>query len=250
MRARRVVIALPVILTLLIALVIGGLITLQNQRQSQQVGEADAVAQDYLADVETFRSGVVDRISRSKQTDPGALRRIVDKAIARPPKLADAPAYGRQNSSTYAEAAQTQATVLGSFKRLSSTLRRADTALGFIVAARKVLTLRATDYLGFGLITSSSPVRSELIPAFVEARDEFARVPVPKGKEELAAMVLDAAQYVIDQATVLAQRVESRQSFAFSYQEQFQRAADAVSDFGTQVKGDIAEAINAVTADS
>ena len=150
----------------------------------------------------------------------------------------------------YKRQLQTEATVLRPFQRLSATLRKADTALTFIQAARKVLGLRATDYVGYGFITTSTRVRSELIPAFVRARDEFDRARVPKGQEELAAKVHDAAQYVIDQATLLAERIENRQNFSFSYREEFQAVADAVSDYATRIKGDFAEAVAEVTAAS
>jgi hypothetical protein len=246
---RRAVVALPVILTVVIAVVIGTLVIVQDQRQSHQVAEAETVAQDYLSHVAKFRSSVVAKIEASDAADPGAMSKVIDRAIAEPPRLKDAPTYGREHSSSYAEALQTRATVLRPFKRLSATLGRADTALEFISAARKVLRLRATDYVGYGFITSSARVRSELIPAFVRAPDEFDRVPVPKGQEELARTVHEAAQYVIDQAAVLANRIESRQGFSFSYREEFQQAANAISDYGTHVKGDVAEAIADVTAD-
>jgi len=58
---RRVVVALPVILTVVIAVVIGALVVAQDHRQSEHVDEAETVAQDYLADVETFRSTVIAR---------------------------------------------------------------------------------------------------------------------------------------------------------------------------------------------
>lgn len=250
MRTRGLVIALPVILTVLIAVAVGALVLVQNQRQSAQVAEADRVAQAYLAEIASFRSTVVDRVNESDEADPGALGRIVRRAIAKPPRLGSAPAYGREHSTAYAEAVQVRETVLRPYRRLAATLRRADGALEFIEAAREVLELRATDYVGAGLITSSAPVRGSLIPAFVKARDEFARVPVPQGQEELAATVRGAAQYVIDQATVLADRIESRQSFSFTYQEQFQAAADALNDYSTVVKGDVSEAVAAVTAES
>ena len=250
MRTRGLVIALPVILTVLIAVAVGALVLVQDQQQADQVAEADQVAQAYLRDVASFRSTIIDRVNESDEADPGALSRIVRRAIAKPPELGSASAYGREHSTAYAEAEQVRETVLRPYQRLTSTLRRADGALEFIKAARKVLELRATDYVGSTLITSSAPVRSSLIPAFVKARDEFARVPVPKGQEELAAKVRDAAQYVINQATVLADRIESRQSFSFTYQEQFQAAAEALSDYGTVVKGDVSEAVAEVTAES
>ena len=247
---RRAVVALPVLLTIVIAVVIGALVVVQDQRQSRQVSDAETVAQDYLAQVEKFRSSVIAKVDAAGAKDPGALSRVVDRAIAKPPRLPEAPAYGREHSSSYAEALQTEATVLRPFKRLSATLRKADTALDFIVAARHVLELRATDYVGYGFITTSTRVRSELIPAFVRARDEFDRVKVPQGQEDLAKKVHDAAQYVIDQASLLATSIESRQNFSFSYREEFQAAAEAVSDYATKVKGDVAEAVSEVTAPS
>lgn len=246
---RRVVIALPVILTVVIAVLIGALVMVQNQRQSAQVDEADAVAQDYLTRVATFRSAVIAKVEATDASDPAAVSQAIDRAIAEPPRLADAPTYGREHSASYADALQTEATLLRPFQRLSATMREADVALEFIVAARRMLEMRATDYVGYGFITSSTRVRSELIPAFVRARDEFDRVRVPDGQEQLARQVHDAVQYVIDQATLLAERIESRQAFSFSYREEFQVAADAVSDYATTVKGDVAEAIAEVTAE-
>jgi hypothetical protein len=250
MRMRRVVIALPVVLTLLIAVVIGGLIAWQDQRQSDQVRRAETIAQDYLAKVDTFRSAAVKKIAHAGVDDPGELKRVVDRVTAHPPRLRPASGYGEEHSSLYAEAAQTEATVLQPFRRLSATLARADVALDFIRAARHVLELRATDYVGTGYITSSAAVRSSLIPAVVKVRDELDATRVPKGQGRLARQVRDAAQYVIDRATLLADRLDRRQSFSFSYQEEFRAASEAVNGYATRVKGDITEAVNAVAADS
>lgn len=247
---RRVVVALPVILTIVIAIVIGALVLVQHQRQSDQVDQAESVAQDYLAEVEHFRSSVIAKVEAADASDPAAVAEAIDRAIAKPPHLADAPDYGREHSVSYADALQTEPTVLRPFKRLSATMREADVALDFIVAARHVLELRATDYVGYGFITTSARVRTELIPAFVSARDEFDRVRVPKGQQKLAHEVHEAAQYVIDQASLLAERIDTRQNFSFSYREKFQVVADAVSDYATQVKGDVTEAITEVTAES
>lgn len=248
--ARRVLVALPVILTVVIAAVIGALVVAEDQRQSGEVDTAETVALDYLTQVGRFRASVIAKIEAADATDPGRLSTVIDRATAKPPRLADAPAYGREHSSSYAEALQTEATVVRPFKRLSATLREADIALNFIVAARRVLELRASDYVGYGFITTSTRVRSELIPAFARARDEFDRVRVPKGQADLAKQVHDAAQFVVDQASVLADRIESRQNFSFSYGEEFQEAIGAVDDYATQVKGDVAEAIAEVTAES
>jgi hypothetical protein len=247
-RARRAVILLPVLGTVVLAAVIGVLVVVHDQRQSDQVAAADTVAQDYLADVASLRISVVRRINAADQADLGKLQDVVERAVSQPPRLPTAPEYGMEHSKAYAEAVRVQSSFLEPYRRLIRTLDEADASHDFIVAARRVLGLRATDYLGSGLITSSAQVRSSLIPAFVKARDEFDRVTVPKGQAKLAATVRGAMQYVVDQAGVLADRIDAHQNFSFTYHEQFQNALDAVNDYATVVQGDVDEAISAITA--
>lgn len=246
MTARRTVMVLPVLVTLLVGAAVGGLVIVQNQQQSKQVAEAEAIGRDYLSAAAKFRSGVATSIKAVDSTKLNEIRKALDKSIASPPKLPATSSYGRQNSSTYREAIDEQSTLLGPYKRLRSQLKEAKVAETFIAAARKVLELRATDFVGTSVITSSGPVRSRLIPAFTVARDTFDAVPVPKGQTKLAATVHDAVQYVINQASTLADRIDARSNFSFSYAEKFQAAADELNDYATTVEGDVTEAVNTV----
>ncbi|MET0951707.1 MAG: hypothetical protein ABWX57_00365 [Aeromicrobium sp.] len=248
-RGRRLAVFLPVVVTVLLAGVIGALVIVQDQRQADQVARAERIGNDYLIEIEAFRSEIAREVNGVREADPGKLRRVVIKAIEDPPELPGAPAYGRERSKAYAQALAARRTVLKPYQRLSRELRRADIALDFISAARGVLRMRVTELIGTATVTSSAPIRSRVIPAFVEARDTFARVRVPAGQDALAAQVRDAAQYVIDQATTLADRIDGSQGYSFSYATPFQSAAEAVDDYATVVKGDVAEAINAVTED-
>lgn len=249
-RARRLTIFLPVFVTVLLAGVIGGLIIVQAQQQNAQVAEADAAAEDFLSDVGTFEGAIVREISGARTADPGDLRRVLAAAVADPPELGAASAYGAEQSASYVSASETAETLLDPYRRLDRDLEQADIALTFIDAARDALKLRATDYVGSGLIDDSTAIRTRLIPAFSDARDRLAAVPVPEGQDELAATVRDAVQYVIDQATALAVSIESNRAYSFTYSEQFQTAADAVNDYAAVVNGDLTEAVNAVVGSS
>ncbi|MRK01182.1 hypothetical protein GEV27_06570 [Aeromicrobium sp. S22] len=246
-RGRRLTIFLPVLVTLALGVLVGLLVVVQAQRQNAQVVEADDVATQYLADVSTFRSEVGREVRGVRQADPGDLRRVLRKAVADPPELGDAPSYGTERSEVWQEAVATQQALLQPYRRLDRTLRRADVALAYIETARKVLGMRASDYVGTGVLSDSAAVRARLIPAFARARAELDSVRVPQGQQRLAATVRGAVQYVIDQATALADSVEANRGFSFTYAEQFQTAIDAVDDYATVVNGDVAEAINAVT---
>ena len=246
-RERRWAIFLPVIVTVLLAGVVGALIVVQSQQQADRVAEADAVGEAFLSDVGMFEGDVARELSAAQDADAAALRGVLDAAIADPPTLGDVPAEAAEESAAYAMAVQTEQTFLEPYTRLSRELRRAEVAATFVAAAREVLSLRASDYVGFGLLEDSTAVRSRLIPAFVAARDTFAAVRVPREQDDLAAMVRDAAQYVIDQATNLADAIDGNRSFSFTYADEFQAAADAVDDYATTVKGDLTEAVNAVS---
>ena len=245
MKARRAAMVLPVLITLLVGAAVGGLVVVQNQEQSKQVAEAEAIGRDYLSAAGKFRSGVAKSIKDADSTKLEKVERALEKATAEPPKLPPTSSYGRQNSSTYREAIDVQSTLLGPYEKLGRQLKEAQVAETFIAAARTVLETRATDFVGANVITDSVLVRSRLIPAFIAARDTFDAVPVPNGQDELAATIRDAAQYVINQATMLADRIDANTSFSFSYAEEFQAAADDLNDYATTVEGDVTEAVNA-----
>lgn len=249
-RARRAFIVLPVVVTLIIALSVGVLAVLQNQRRADQVAKAEAVGQDYFSNVASFRLRTTRKIHAVASADAAKLERVVKAAVATPPRLPAVSGYGRTHSRTYRRAEQAASSLLTPYRHLRATLARAETSEIFIAAARKVVALRATDYVGFGPISSSARVRGSLIPEFSKARDAFVAVKVPAGQERLAATVHRAAQYVIDQASVLAARIDARQSFEFSYDKEFQAATEALDDYATKVQGDVEEAIQIATNDS
>ncbi|MET0446848.1 MAG: hypothetical protein ABW004_00525, partial [Aeromicrobium sp.] len=193
-RARRLTIFLPVFVTLMLAGFVGGLIVVQHQQQNAQIAEADRAAQAFLSDAGTFEAAVVREISGARTAAPGALRRVLKAAIADPPELGDAPSYGAEQSVSYASARETEETLMDPYRRLDGELEQADIALTFIDASRDALALRATDYVGTGTLDDSTAIRAKLIPAFTQARDRLATVPVPEGQEVLAATVRDAVQ--------------------------------------------------------
>lgn len=246
-RGRRVAIVLPIVVTLMLAGAVGTLIIVPGQQKADLVVQADDAGSTFLGDVSVFESSVVKAVNSSDAADPAKLVAVIERAIVDAPVLPEAPEYGVERSGPYAEARRTAATYLKPYRRLVRELRRTDVALEFIAQARSVLGLRASDYLGIGLIDSSAPVRSQLIPAFVKARDDFAAVRVPEGQQQLAATVLGAVQHVIDQGTALADSIEANRSFSFSYADQYRAAIEAVENYATVVTGDLAEAINAVT---
>lgn len=245
-RVRRLIIAVPAVITLAAIVAVVVLVLLQRQQQAEQVDAADEVAQTYLADVSTFRTKTAEAITSVAGDGPAAIAAVVDEQLADPPTLADAPAHGRENSLAYHRAEEVEESLLDPYESLDDVLAEASRGVRFVEAAEKVLKLRPSDYLGTTSVTSSVPVRATLLPAYERALSAFDAVAVPKGQEDVAASVHDAVQYVIDNATTLADRIEVGQSFSFTFDDQYEAAFEAVNGYATKVEGDVAEAISAV----
>lgn len=237
---------LPVLVTLALAAAVGTAVVVQNQEQTDRVAAADRAADRFLSEVGAFHVSVVDAINESHTGDPGDMVDVLDTAMAKPPVLGEAPADGIERSATYADALGVQKDFLKPYQDLRRELRRADVALDFIKACRDALALQTSDYVGYGVLTSSEPVRERMIPAFVREREEFKKVRVPRGEAKIAGAVLAALQYVIDEATVLADKIDADGTYFLSYAERFSSVAVEVDDYATRVKGDVVEAINAL----
>lgn len=234
----------PVVITVLIAAAVGTFVVVQSQRQSEQIEQADAVAADYLSAVDTFRADVATAVKKADQDSPTAIRKALVAAIDEPPVLADAETFGMESSGVYLQASEVAADLLGPYEAVSEELEQASVSIAFVKAARKVLGMRITDYLSSTTLSTSGELRTSLIPAFTSARDEFSAVTVPKGQEKLADSVRGAVQYLIDQATTLANNIDSQRNYSFTYAAQFETAITAVEDYATQVTGDLTESLN------
>lgn|GEM_PF-7043235 len=245
-RPRGWALVLPVLVTILVGAGLGGYVVLENQRETERIEVADDLGADYLNQVATFRVQVVKALKKADQDDPAKLRAALEDAIADPPALAHTDATAEQRSSTYAEAKRVEEGLLGPYEQLTKALKKAQGDQVFVKAARKVLAMRATDYVDGVLLNSSGQVRGSLIPAFVRARDEFARVTVPRGAEDAAQLTRTAIQSVIDGATRLADSIDANRSYTFTYGAPFQAAATAVENFAAEANGDFTEALNAI----
>jgi hypothetical protein len=244
MRRPWLLILAPVLVTVLIAGVVGGFIVVQSQQQAEQVQRADDVAADYLSEVDTFRARVLEALEKADQDSPAAQRTALRAAVAEPPRLGDADPFGMDESSAYARAEQVQAGLLAPYEEVIDELGDASVALAYVKVARAVLDMRVTDYLSTTTLSSSTEVRSSLIPAFVDARQRLDAATVPPGQDDLHATVRGAVQYVIDQASRLADNIDSGRGYSFTYADQFQEAITAVEDYATQVTGDLTESLN------
>ena len=247
MRRRLLLLFTPVLVTVLIAAAVGGYVVVQSQRQAEQTEQADAVAADYLSQVGVFRKRALEVVSDAKVEDPQQVRQQLSKAVRNPPKLAEVGRYGRDSSGAYQDARETAATLLDPYRRLDASLKKADVSFDYVKAARTALDLRVEDYIDSTTLSSSAQLRNSLIPAFQKARQTLDQVKVPPGQAKLADTVDGALAHVVDEATTLANRIDARQNYSFTYDQEFNAAITAVEDYATAVSGDLTEELNAIS---
>ena len=96
MSARKAAMVLPVLITLLVGATVGGLVVVQNQRQADQVAQAEEVGKDYLSAAATFRKRVAKAVKAADSTKLAEIQSALDRQISSPPKLtlAGAPRFG------------------------------------------------------------------------------------------------------------------------------------------------------------
>ncbi|MGJ9422833.1 hypothetical protein [Aeromicrobium sp. CF3.5] len=248
-RPRRALLFLPVAVTVLLAVAVGGFVVVQSQEQADQIESADAAGADYLSAVATFQKQVATAVEEADQDDPAAIASALENAVQNPPALPDLDeeSTGVESSSTYTEAVRVEETLLQPYIELGEELDRAEVSFTYIAAAREVLDLRVEDFVEGTLLSSSGSLRTGLIPRFVQARDELAQVPVPEDGQDVADTVTGAVQHVIDEATALANSIDANQNYTFTYADQYQAGITALENYATAVEGDLTESLIAIS---
>jgi len=248
-RWRRLAIALPVIVTVLVVAAVGGLVIVEQQRQVRAADEADAVAAEFVEQVESYRAELAEVVVAGRDGSPSELQAQVQARLDDPPRLPTVAVEGAELSSDYRDAQYLEATLVDPYVELVDVLARVAVARTFIGAAETALALRIDTITGSSTIRDTAVVERDVIPAYEDALADLAAVPVPGGQEELAATVTAAVQNVIDQCELLLAFAALGQNYSFSYGEQLAVAAEAVRVYGLTVDADLATAVDAVLPD-
>ena len=248
-RWRRLAIALPVIVTVLVVAAVGGLVIVEQQRQVRAAEEADTVAAEFVEQVDRYRADLSEVVAAGRDGSPTDLQAQVQARIDDPPRLATIGGEGAELSSDYRDAQYLEATLVDPYVELVDVLGRVAVARAFIAAADAALALRIDTITGSSTIRDTAVVEREVIPAYEDALAGLAAVPVPGGQEEMAQTVTAAVQNVVDQCELLLAFAALGQNYSFSYGEQLALAAEAVRLYGLTVDSELATAVDAVLPD-
>lgn len=238
---------LPSLILLAVVAAAGTVLLTERQDRSDQLKEAERVGATYFSDVADFQLKIRRVMTDGKKRKPVDLKRFVDAALKDPPRLGPPP-EGASRSRTYREALKASKTVLDPYRRLSKALGRSIAAEPFVKAADAALHKDPAALAGF-LVFESAPLRTEVIPELVRARDAFRSTKVPKGAEAVAVKVDGAITFAIGQVGVMADRAEDGKSYEFDYGDEYDAALQAVKNYAIKVDADLAEAVDRVAGE-
>ncbi|MEG9226259.1 hypothetical protein [Aeromicrobium sp. Sec7.5] len=220
-----------------------------HQNHQNDIAAADRAADDYLAEVATFREDQASVIDDELSDDESVLDAIAEAKDA-VPSIGDAPEYGRENSGDYAAAAKVEQEISDDLDVLESLAEDRLAATEFQDAVAVALD-RGTpgELLGPGPFSSGQPVRDSSIPGMQAVKDTFEAVEVPEGYEEAAELTSAALQFVLDNLNQTAASLDGGQSYSFEFTEQYGAAELALNEAESSQEDALSSAVESFGAD-
>ncbi len=242
---RRVIIASIVTVSLLVvaAIGVGVFFTIRTQHRNDDVKEAASVAKTFNRDVSRYRSSVSSAISGADQSNAKEMRKAVDAAVAKAPKLGSAPAWGRTHSRSYAMAAKSQKTLTAPYEDISTVLDEAVIGQPFVKAAHDALAVDLDHFVKGGTLPNGGPIRKKLIPGYQKLLAKFDKVEVPKGQDRVAGKVRAALRAVLKDARKAADDLDSGRGGSINARSEYLAASSAVFAYETSLRSRISAAI-------
>ncbi len=245
---RRRLLALVLAPTLLIGLGVGGLVVVDDLARRADVERADAAAQRYEERLTGFRTSFVDALGDVDATDPGDVAQVLASRRDDVPALEPVEARGERGSSDYLAARSEQTQLSDALDRLDQVVQRGQRARTFVLAANRALDVDPASYAPPTVVSSGTPLRSQLLPPMRAALATFEAVEVPPDAQGARDAVRAALQHVITEGERLAAQLDAGRSGSFQYAAQYGTAREAVRAYADGVRADLREALDRVVA--
>ncbi len=238
-RRRNVVIAaLAGTMVLVTAIGATAFVVIRNQQRQDDVASATTVAETYTDKLKTYREAVWTAAVEPGAHHPRATRAALVKAReVDPPRLGDAPAWGRTHSKAYVAAVATEKGVQEPYERLDRLLEDSLASETFIKAAYAAQEFDPGDVVKSGVEIGGAQFRSRMVPAIERVLKKFNSVEVPAGGKKAAEAVRAALADAIKQARAVAANLDAGRDGSMEPGDPSSDADFAIADFeGTLVK--------------
>lgn len=245
-KKRRVVIASIVVAGMLVVAIIGttAFLVIRKQQRADDVAEAAHVAATFNRKVSAYRADVESALNSNDSDDAEKVKAAFDTAVAKTPKLGDAPDWGKAHSKSYLSAVETEKVLKEPYEDVAEVLDEALVGQPFIKAAESALDFTIDDYIGKGsYFYNGSPFRDKLVPGIEKILAKFEKVEVPKGRQDVADKVRRALEGVIKDAKKAAAELDAGRSTSIDAQSEYVVATSAVLSYKSSLRSRLESAI-------
>jgi len=248
---RNVIIAGIVAFSLVLVAAVGttAFFLIRKQHRDDDVAAAARVAAAYTKKVSAYRSEVQSALNTRQLDDAARVKVAFEAAVAKPPRLGDAPQWGRTHSRTYLAAVKTQKALKEPYEEVSKVLDEAVVGQPFVKAANTALDVKIDSFVSESTLPDGGPIRTRLIPGFSKVLATFNKVAVPAGQETTADQVRDALKAVIKDAERGADELDAGRSTYISASSEYVAASNAVNAYDRSLRSRLEAAVQKATAE-
>ena len=248
---RNVIIASIVAVSLVLVAAIGttAFLVVRKQQRDDDVATAARVAAAYTKEVSAYRSAVQSALNTRQLGEAERVKVAFDAAVAKAPKLGNAPAWGKTHSQTYLAAVRMQKTLKEPYEGVSEVLDEAVVGQPFVKAANTALGVKLDRFVSQRALPNGAPIRAKLIPGFTKVLATFDKVAVPEGQETTAGQVRGALKAVLKDAEEAADDLDAGRSTFISAQSEYFTASTAVSSYERSLQSRLEAAVRKAAAE-
>jgi hypothetical protein len=182
-----------------------GILVIRNQHRQDDVDTATKVAKAYTTELRGYRDAIWTAVLVPGAASPSATKAALVKARkVDPPRLGDAPAWGRSHSEAYVAAAATEKKVQQPYDRFERLLDASIPGELFVEAAQAAQDFDPADVIKSDVEISGAQFRSKMVPAIERATKKFNAVTVPAGAKKVAEAVRASLADTLKQARAVA----------------------------------------------
>jgi hypothetical protein len=247
-RRRRVAIAaLAGTLVLVAAIGATAFVVIRHQHRQDDVDTANTVAKAYTTKLEAYRDAIWTAVLVPGAASPvGTKAALVKARKVDPPRLGDAPAWGRSHSKAYVAAAAAEKNVQVPYDRFQRLLDDSIPGELFIDAAVAAQSFDPADVVKTDVEISGTQFRSRMVPAIEKATKKFNDVTVPSGAKKVAEAVRASLAETLQQARAVAADLDAGRDGSMEPGPAWDDADTAIFDYQDALEKKVGKGLESI----
>ncbi|MDX6234034.1 MAG: hypothetical protein QOH68_3116 [Nocardioidaceae bacterium] len=247
-RKRKVVVAaLAGTIVLVTAIGATAFVVIRNQQRHDDVAAATKVAKTYTTKLKAYRDAIWTAVLVPGAASPIATKAALVKARkVDPPRLGNAPAWGRSHSKAYVAAAAAEKDVEQPYDRFERLLDDSIPGELFIEAAQAAQDFDPEDAVKSGVEISGTQFGAKMVPAIEKATKKFNEVTVPSDAKKAAEAVRASLADTLKQARAVAADLDAGRDGSMEAGDLWDDADTAIFDYQDALEKKVGKGLESI----